>query len=135
MPFHSKLKSGSRAAGPLVELTPPAGGFSDSDESDSYAGEVGEEELLHRVRRFPPGGQPPRRPGFMFPPPPAGPPPEPGDLYSVLQCKDTSTTSSLGPMGGRTLLKQGFQLALSQIFIPSFLHKPFKGISPPGTEI
>ena len=71
-----------------MELTPPAGVFSDSDESDSYAGELGEQELLHRVRRFPPGAPPPRRPGFMFPPPPAGPPPEPGDLYSVLQCKD-----------------------------------------------
>ena len=77
------------------------GGFTDSDESDSYAGDlVGDSgDLFTRVRRFqgssgPPGGPgfpagaPPRRPGFMFPPPPSGPPPEPGDLYSVLQCKE-----------------------------------------------
>jgi len=76
-------------------------GFTDSDESDSYAGDlVGDSgDLFTRVRRFqgssgPPGGPgfpagaPPRRPGFMFPPPPSGPPPEPGDLYSVLQCKE-----------------------------------------------
>ena len=77
------------------------GGFTDSDESDSYAGDlVGDSgDLFTRVRRFqgssgPPGGPgfpagaPPRRPGFMFPPPPSGPPPEPGELYSVLQCKE-----------------------------------------------
>ena len=78
------------------------GGFTDSDESDSYAGDLpdGPGDLFTRVRRFqgstgPPSGGPgfqagpPRgRPGFMFPPPPAGPPPEPGDLYSVLQCKE-----------------------------------------------
>ena len=79
------------------------GGFTDSDESDSYAGDLpdGPGDLFTRVRRFQgstgppsggpvfPGSGPPRgRPGFMFPPPPAGPPPEPGDLYSVLQCKD-----------------------------------------------
>ena len=78
------------------------GGFTDSDESDSYAGDLpdGHGDLFTRVRRFqgstgPPSGGPgfqagpPRgRPGFMFPPPPAGPPPEPGDLYSVLQCKE-----------------------------------------------
>lgn len=86
------------------------GGFTDSDESDSYAGDLpdGPGDLFTRVRRFqgstgPPSGGPgfpagpPRgleqgpsrgRPGFVFPPPPAGPPPEPGDLYSVLQCKE-----------------------------------------------
>ena len=77
------------------------GGFTDSDESDSYAGDlVGDSgDLFTRVRRFqgssgPPGGPgfpagaPPRRPGFMFPPPPAGPPPEPRGLYSVLPCKE-----------------------------------------------
>ena len=75
---------------------PSTGGFTESEESDSYAGELGESELFHRVRRFPPGPAPPRRPGFMFPPPPAGPPPEPGDLYSVLQCKNIIPTQTGG---------------------------------------
>ena len=81
------------------------GGFTDSDESDSYAGDLpdGPGDLFTRVRRFqgstgPPSGGPgfpagpPRgRPGFMFPPPPAGPPPEPGT--STLSCSVRSSIS------------------------------------------
>ena len=104
------------------------GGFTDSDESDSYAGDLpdGPGDLFTRVRRFqgstgPPSGGPggfqagpprgleqgpPRgRPGFMFPPPPAGPPPEPGDLYSVLQCKEFNITTKKHKSG--ILLKFG----------------------------
>ena len=95
------------------------GGFTDSDESDSYAGDLpdGPGDLFTRVRRFqgstgPPSGGPgfpagpPRgRPGFMFPPPPAGPPPEPGDLYSVLQCKEFNIATKKHKSG--TLLTFG----------------------------
>ena len=122
----AKGKQRKRRSGPNTPSNPPSknffslftrntffligGGFTDSDESDSYAGDLpdGPGDLFTRVRRFqgstgPPSGGPgfqagpprgleqgpPRgRPGFMFPPPPAGPPPEPGDLYSVLQCKE-----------------------------------------------
>ena len=101
-----KVQTKKRGFGPqptffLSSLKNLLGGFTDSDESDSYAGDlVGDSgDLFTRVRRFqgssgPPGGPgfpagaPPRRPGFMFPPPPSGPPPEPGELYSVLQCKE-----------------------------------------------
>ena len=100
------MQTKKRGFGPQPTFFPSSlknllGGFTDSDESDSYAGDlVGDSgDLFTRVRRFqgssgPPGGPgfpvgaPPRRPGFMFPPPPSGPPPEPGDLYSVLQCKE-----------------------------------------------
>ena len=97
------------------------GGFTDSDESDSYAGDLpdGPGDLFTRVRRFQgstgppsggpggfPGSGPPRgRPGFMFPPPPAGPPPEPGDLYSVLQCKEFNIATKKHKSG--ILLKFG----------------------------
>ena len=79
---------------PFSSLLNLLGGFTDSDESDSYAGElIGDGgDLFTRVRRFQGSSFPagaPRRPGFMFPPPPSGPPPpEPGELYSVLQCKE-----------------------------------------------
>ena len=98
-----KVQRKKRGSGPhFSSLKNLLGGFTDSDESDSYAGDlVGDSgDLFTRVRRFQgssgppsggpgfPGGAPPRRPGFMFPPPPSGPPPEPGELYSVLQCKE-----------------------------------------------
>ena len=99
-PHLQKCKQRKRGSGPRSPSQPFSsllnllGGFTDSDESDSYAGElIGDGgDLFTRVRRvqgssFPAGA--PRRPGFMFPPPPSGPPPpEPGELYSVLQCKE-----------------------------------------------
>ena len=112
-----KLQTKKRGSGPPTTHPPLfsslknlLGGFTDSDESDSYAGDlVGDSgDLFTRVRRFqgssgPPGGPgfpagaPPRRPGFMFPPPPAGPPPEPGELYSVLQCKEIESKPKKEP--------------------------------------
>ena len=113
------------------------GGFTDSDESDSYAGDLpdGPGDLFTRVRRFqgstgPPSGGPgfqagpPRgRPGFMFPPPPAGPPPEPGDLYSVLQCKEFNIETKKKHKSG-ILLKSGdflWKIFISLCFSRQFL--------------
>merc|ERR1719228_2748397 len=60
--------------------------YSDSDESDSYAGEgddlFSRGHFQHPHRRQPPTLHSP----FMFPPPPPGPPPPETDLYN-LQCK------------------------------------------------
>ena len=54
--------------------------YSDSDESDSFAGE----DLFSRSQ-FGPGRHQPRPLPFMFPPPPPGPPPGDSELYR--QCK------------------------------------------------
>jgi len=60
--------------------------YSDSDESDSYAGDgddlFSRGHFQHPHRRQPPTLHSP----FMFPPPPPGPPPPENDLYN-LQCK------------------------------------------------
>merc|ERR1712080_52225 len=73
------------------------GGFSDSEDSDSYpGGEPGDGDLFPRVRRFHPGPPVSRRTGggpgtFMFPPPPAGPPPDSPPMSQLVEDPQCNT--------------------------------------------